>query len=236
MKTLWCKNKENPSDRISHTWAPLKVPPTATANSPAPNIRKTIGPAPPAIYTSPSPFGAPLIHLKDSHTHVSYLVDTGAALSLLSAFFFRSGYSQCQWLDQGVTKRCRLSLLTNSTLVLRVQMRGEGGSCGFSANEHSCKHHVTWSPNELWRSTSIFNLWARLFPLGILLKKQLKFGNHCFTHSFLQAKVAQPILGRAGSQPMSTYSCAPGAQIIFRDQTPYSTCGSYPSDLKERTA
>ncbi len=24
MKTLWCKNLENPSDRISHAWAPLK--------------------------------------------------------------------------------------------------------------------------------------------------------------------------------------------------------------------
>jgi hypothetical protein len=24
MKTLGCKNQENPSDRISHTWAPLK--------------------------------------------------------------------------------------------------------------------------------------------------------------------------------------------------------------------
>jgi hypothetical protein len=36
---------------------------------------------------------------------------------------------------QGVTKRCRLSLLTNNTLVIRVQMRGEGGSCGVSANE-----------------------------------------------------------------------------------------------------
>jgi hypothetical protein len=60
---------------------------------------------------------------------------------------------------QGVTKRCRLSLLSNSTLVIRVQMRGEGGSCGVSANEYSCAHHVTWSPNKLWRSTSIFNLW-----------------------------------------------------------------------------
>ncbi len=28
---------------------------------------------------------------------------------------------------KGVTKRCRLSLLTNSALVIRVQMRGEGG-------------------------------------------------------------------------------------------------------------
>ena len=25
MKTLWCKNQENPSDRISHTWAPLTI-------------------------------------------------------------------------------------------------------------------------------------------------------------------------------------------------------------------
>ncbi len=33
-----------------------------------------------------------------------------------------------------------------------------GGRCGVSANEHSCAHHVTWSPNKLWRSTSIFNL------------------------------------------------------------------------------
>ncbi len=26
MKTLWRKNQENSSDRISHAWAPLKVP------------------------------------------------------------------------------------------------------------------------------------------------------------------------------------------------------------------
>ncbi len=25
MKTLWCKNQENPSDRISHAWAPLRI-------------------------------------------------------------------------------------------------------------------------------------------------------------------------------------------------------------------
>jgi hypothetical protein len=59
---------------------------------------------------------------------------------------------------QGVTKRCRLSLLTNSALVIRVQMRGREEICGVSANEYSCAHHVTWSPNKLWRSTSIFNL------------------------------------------------------------------------------
>ncbi len=25
MRTLWCKNQENPSDRISHAWAPLNI-------------------------------------------------------------------------------------------------------------------------------------------------------------------------------------------------------------------
>ncbi len=34
-------------------------------------------------------------------------------------------------------------------------MRGEGGSCGVTANEYSCAYHVTWSPNKLWRSTSV---------------------------------------------------------------------------------
>ncbi len=56
---------------------------------------------------------------------------------------------------QGVTTRCRLSLLANSALVILVQC---GGSCGVLANEYSCAHHVTWSPNKLWRSTFIFNL------------------------------------------------------------------------------
>jgi hypothetical protein len=55
-----------------------------------------------------------------------------------------------------------VSLLTNSALVIRVQMRGGGGgSCGVSADGYSCAHHVTWSPNKLWRSTSIFNLWVQ---------------------------------------------------------------------------
>jgi hypothetical protein len=53
--------------------------------------------------------------------------------------------------QQGVKKRCRLSLLTNSAVVVRVQTRGVGGSCGVSANEYN---HVTWSPNKLLRSTS----------------------------------------------------------------------------------
>jgi hypothetical protein len=50
---------------------------------------------------------------------------------------------------QGVTRRCRLSLLTKSALIYRVQIRGGGGDCGVSgsANEYSCAHQVTWTDN-----------------------------------------------------------------------------------------
>ncbi len=51
-----------------------------------------------------------------------------------------------------VQARYRLSLLTNSARVVRVQMRGEGGNCGVSADGYSCAHHVTWSLNKVWRS------------------------------------------------------------------------------------
>ncbi len=65
-------------------------------------------------------------------------------------------------LGPGGTKRCRLSLLTNIALVLviRVQMRGGGGGgvAGSRDSSQPCVHHVTWSPNKLWRSTSIINL------------------------------------------------------------------------------
>ncbi len=56
-------------------------------------------------------------------------------------------------MQQRVTKRCRLSLLTNSALVYESQC---GGACRVSANEYSCAHHVTWSPNKLWRSALIY--------------------------------------------------------------------------------
>ncbi len=59
---------------------------------------------------------------------------------------------------QGVTRRCRLSQLTNSAPRIWSQLRGEGGGCSVSANENSYAHHVTCSPNNLWRSNSIFNL------------------------------------------------------------------------------
>jgi hypothetical protein len=44
-------------------------------------------------------------------------------------------------LVQGVKKKCRLSLLTNSALVYESQCGGMGGGgCGVSANEYSCAH------------------------------------------------------------------------------------------------
>ncbi len=47
---------------------------------------------------------------------------------------------------------------------IRVQISGGGGSCGVSATEYSCAHHVTWSTNKLWRSTSLFNLCSQAIP------------------------------------------------------------------------
>ncbi len=43
-------------------------------------------------------------------------------------------------------------------------MRGEGGSCGVSANENSCARHLTWSQNKLWRSNSVFSLCSWPMP------------------------------------------------------------------------
>ncbi len=63
-----------------------------------------------------------------------------------------------QW-SQGVTKRCRLSWLTNSALVYEPKCGGGGLLALVSANEYSCAYHVTWIPNKLWRTTSIFKLW-----------------------------------------------------------------------------
>jgi hypothetical protein len=52
-----------------------------------------------------------------------------------------------------VTKRCCLSLLTNSALVFESKCAGGGEKLlglRLSANEYSCAHHVTWSPNNRW--------------------------------------------------------------------------------------
>ncbi len=61
--------------------------------------------------------------------------------------------SVSRWSQRDVVYLCR----PIAPLVYESQCGGMGG-CGVSANEYSCAHHVTWSPNKLWGSTSIFNL------------------------------------------------------------------------------
>jgi hypothetical protein len=59
---------------------------------------------------------------------------------------------------QGVTKRFRLSWLTNSALVYEPKYRGRGWVAGY----HISSTAVHRSPNKLWRSISIFNLCCSL--------------------------------------------------------------------------
>jgi hypothetical protein len=61
-------------------------------------------------------------------------------------------------------------------------MRGDAGNCGVSADEYSCAHHVTWSPNKLWRSASIFNLWVQLWH-STTLKLHLPFSYALYRHT-----------------------------------------------------
>ncbi len=60
--------------------------------------------------------------------------------------------------QQGVTKKCRLTLLTNSALVYESKCGGEGIA---GSRPMSTASHITWhaAQNKLWISTSIFNLW-----------------------------------------------------------------------------
>ncbi len=65
----------------------------------------------------------------------------------------------------GVTKRCRLSWLTNSTLVYEPKCGGRGGVAGsqpMSTAVHRC-------PNKLWRSDSIFNPCEQQSTISIYL-------------------------------------------------------------------
>jgi hypothetical protein len=88
------------------------------------------------IYTLPSPSGAALIYLKDSASHTNYLIDTGAAISLIPF---------------------------NSSLAAT--------------------------------GPAIVNANGSAIPSWNFVRKHLKFGKNSLVHSFLQAKVSQPILG-----------------------------------------
>ncbi len=78
---------------------------------------------------------------------------------------------------------------------------GRGKFWGVSANEYSCAHHVTWSPNKLWRSTSIFNLCCQAIP-------NAGGGGTC---------------GASANEYSFVHITWHGAQINFGDLPPYLT-------------
>jgi hypothetical protein len=96
--------------------------------------------------------------------------------------------SEKAWVQAGLQRDVDLSmfdsLLTNSALVYESQCGGMGvGGCRDSANKYSCAHHVTWSPNKIWRSTSIFNLcmglFQYIFPRRFFLCTKLSYMEQC---------------------------------------------------------
>jgi hypothetical protein len=79
-------------------------------------------------------------------------------LGLVSSYsFYTSHHFQGRTQDQGVKKRCRLSWLTKSALRVWAQMRGGEGVPG--SQPMSTAVHM--SPNKVWRSNSLFNLWEK---------------------------------------------------------------------------
>ncbi len=104
---------------------------------------------------------------------------------------------------------------------------GGGGDCRVSTNEHSWAHHVTWSPNKLRKSNSIFNLWLRQFYVLSLF-----FPSVDLYHVFKVVEICPPI--RNHHQLMAT-SC-PLTKSFF------SVCGRlrlylyYPSGDRDLTA
>ncbi len=85
----------------------------------------------------------------------------GAALSIISQLYF---LLHCHICRQGVTKRCRLSLLANSALPYEPKCGEREGVAGFQPMSTA----VHMGPNKLWRSNSIFNLYNYGSPLSVL--------------------------------------------------------------------
>ncbi len=79
------------------------------------------------------------------------------AVSFFCATPNEFGLIKVEWSQsRGVTKRCRLSLLTNSALVYETNCGGRGGVAG--SHPMAMSTAVNRSPNKLWRYNSIFNL------------------------------------------------------------------------------
>ncbi len=76
--------------------------------------------------------------------------------------------------------------------------RGEGGSCGVSANVYSCTVHR--SPNKLRRSNSIFNLWGRYCHITPLTEKGRRARRRVYRYS-------SPAIFAGAVGPYSTGPC-----------------------------
>ncbi len=75
-------------------------------------------------------------------------------------------------LSQGVTKRCRLSWLTNNALAYEPKC-GRGGLAG-SQPMSTAVHR---SPHKLWRSHYILNLWAQLFRGYFIKRRRIRYSS-----------------------------------------------------------
>ncbi len=69
--------------------------------------------------------------------------------------------------NQGVTKRCRLSWLTNSGGLVYDPIPNAGWGRELRSLSQ-WEHLYTWSSHKLWRSNSLFNLCSQLFNSKIL--------------------------------------------------------------------
>jgi hypothetical protein len=111
---------------------------------------------------------------------------------------------------QGVTKRCRLSWLTNSDLVHQM-LGGGGGGCGVSANEY--RGGTTWTGDFKCRE----------------LKLDFAEIDHCkpvLLGRSLARNLVKPLMSLYGTEWRERgygLGSAHGAQINFGDLTPYLT-------------
>jgi hypothetical protein len=92
-----------------------------------------------------------------THTHIHIIESTVRIVRILRTALVG--------IMQGVTKRCRLSWLTNSALLLYEYMSpnagGEGGFCGVPANKYSFAHGAQITLEIYIKCKSTFNLWKQ---------------------------------------------------------------------------
>ncbi len=81
---------------------------------------------------------------------------------LKTALPFTEGPSVGIAVSQGITKRCRLSWLTNIALIYEPKCGGRGGVVGSQPMSTA----VDRSPNKLWRTNFIFNLCCQRIALA----------------------------------------------------------------------